>query len=94
MKDLMKMKRRDFLLSSLAVASTTLINSSASAKDTAKTAEIGVESNIQDMERVTQTLVNPPNLPMHDQVAKGAPKVVQMTLVVEEKEIEVNPDWI
>jgi len=91
MKDLMKMKRRDFLLSSLAVASTTLINSSASAKDTAKTAEIGVESNIQDMERVTQTLVNPPNLPMHDQVAKGAPKVVQMTLVVEEKEIEVNP---
>jgi hypothetical protein len=51
----------------------------------------GVEPNIEDLERVTQTLVNPPNLPAHDQSAKGGPKVVQMTMVIEEKEIEVNP---
>ena len=91
MKDLIKMKRRDFLLSSLAIASTTLINSSASAEAPTKIGEIGVESNVQDLERVTQTLVNPPFLPEHDQIAKGAPKVVQMTLSVEEKEIEVKP---
>ena len=85
------MKRRNFLLSSLAVASSALISSSASAKTPTKIGEIGVESNIEDLERVTQTLVNPPNLPEHDQIAKGGPKVVQMTMTVEEKEIEVKP---
>ena len=90
MKDFMKVKRRDFLLSSLAVASTTLINTSASANETTSTGKIGTESNIQDLERVTQTLVNPPFLPKHDQIAKGGPKVVQMTMIIEEKEIEVT----
>ena len=90
MKDLLEMQRRNFLLSSLAVASTTLISSSASAKVTTKTGGIGMQPNIQDLERVTQTLVNPPNLPAHDQIAKGGPKVVQMTMTIEEKEIEVT----
>jgi nitrite reductase (NO-forming) len=85
------MKRRDFLISSLAVASTTLISASVSAKSATKTGEIGVASNVKDLERVTQKLVNPPNLPKHDQVAKGGPKVIQMTMIIEEKEIEVNP---
>jgi len=91
MKDIIKLKRRDFLLSSLAVASATLINSSVSAESPTKIGGTGIESNIQDLERVTQTLVNPPFLPVHDQIAKGDPKVVQMTMIVEEKEIEVTP---
>ena len=45
-----------------------------------------------DLERVTQTLVAPPFLPEHDQVAVGGPKVVQVRLVIEEKLIEIDPD--
>ncbi len=42
------------------------------------------------LERVTQTLVAPPFLPTHEQVATGPPKVVQIRLVVEEKLIDVD----
>ncbi|MFW5451393.1 MAG: copper-containing nitrite reductase [Methylophagaceae bacterium] len=51
--------------------------------------KVGVEANIQGLERVTQILVAPPFLPEHDQVAKGGPKIVEMTMVIEEKEMEI-----
>ena len=95
MKDLIKMERRDFLLSTIAAAATAsaaVVSSSAAlADDVVKVGEIGIEANVKDLERVTQKLVNPPFLPEHDQVAKTGPKVVQVTLEVEEKEIEVKP---
>lgn len=47
--------------------------------------------NVGQLERVTQTLVAPPALPPHDQVATGDPKVVQVRMTVEETEIEVEP---
>ncbi|MCO7222744.1 copper-containing nitrite reductase [Pleionea sp. CnH1-48] len=43
----------------------------------------------QNPVRVTQTLVPPPALPEHTQIAQGPPKIVQITLSIEEKEIEV-----
>ena len=43
-------------------------------------------------ERIIQTLVAPPFLPAHEQVAEGAPKIVQIRMVVEEKLIEVDPN--
>ncbi len=43
------------------------------------------------LERVTQTLVAPPFLPEHDQVADGEPKVVQVRMVIEEKLISIDP---
>lgn len=46
------------------------------------------DDNIQ---LVTQELVAPPNLPKHDQKAKGEPVIVDVELVVEEKLIEVAP---
>lgn len=46
--------------------------------------------DIDSLERVTQTLVAPPFLPVHDQVATGAPKVVQIRMVIEEKLITVG----
>ena len=49
-------------------------------------------TNPEELERITQTLVNPPFLPVHEQVAEGDPKVVQVRLVVEEKLIEIEPD--
>ena len=44
------------------------------------------------LKRVTQTLVAPPFLPEHEQIVKGAPKVVQMRMVIEEKLLKVSPD--
>jgi nitrite reductase (NO-forming) len=43
-----------------------------------------------NLDRVTQTLVAPPNLPAHQQVATGNPKVVQIRMVIEEKEIVID----
>ncbi len=94
MKDLMKMKRRDFLLSSVtaasAVAFATATTTTVSAEAPTKVGEIGVESNVKGMERVKQKLVNPPFLPEHDQVAKHSPRVIQVEMTVEEKELEIK----
>ena len=53
--------------------------------------EIGVKENIKGLERVTQTLVTPPQVPEHQQIAKGKPKIVQVRMVIEEKEEEIAP---
>ena len=42
------------------------------------------------LERVTQHLVAPPLLPIHDQVAKGDPKIVQVRLVAREKTVDIG----
>jgi len=92
MKDLLKLKRRDFLLSSLAAGAATLVNSTVKAETPTKVSEIGVESQVKDMERVTQTLVNPPFLPEHDQVAQGGPKIVEVEMTIIEKMVEIDHD--
>ena len=46
---------------------------------------------VDELERVTQELVTPPFLPEHEQVATGEPKVVQIEMVIEEKDIEIAP---
>jgi len=74
----------------MALASSTIINT-ASAEEPTKIGEIGTASDLKDMERVTQKLVPPPMLPQHDQVVKGGPKIVQVTMNVVEKEIELQP---
>ena len=40
--------------------------------------------NVSNLKRVTQRLVPPPNLPEHEQVSTGEPKVVEVRMVVEE----------
>ena len=47
--------------------------------------------DVGSLERVTQELVAPPFLPEHEQVNTGEPRVVEVRMVVEEKEIEVAP---
>ena len=47
--------------------------------------------DIASLERVEQILVAPPFLPQHEQVAAGEPKVVQVRMEVDEREIEVAP---
>lgn len=53
-------------------------------------AEIASKANT--LERITQELVAPPFLPVHEQVAKGLPKVVQVRMVIEEKRMKISPD--
>ena len=47
--------------------------------------------DVGSLERVVQALVAPPDLPVHEQVRTGPPRVVAVRMVVEEKEIEVAP---
>ena len=49
------------------------------------------ETDLSELERVTQELVAPPYLPAHEQVNTGPPRIVEIRLVVEEKEIEIAP---
>lgn len=44
-----------------------------------------------DLERIKQEMVMPPLVPVHDQVAKGGPKVVEVTFEIQEKKMEVSP---
>ena len=47
--------------------------------------------DIDSLRRVEQRLVAPPFLPEHEQVATVGPKVVQVRMEVEEREIEIAP---
>ncbi len=48
-------------------------------------------AGVDSLERVTQTLVSPPLLPAHTQKASASPKVVQVRLEIEEKQVDVAP---
>ena len=53
--------------------------------------EIWKAEDIASLERIEQKLVAPPFLPQHEQVSTGEPKVVQVRMEVDEREIEVAP---
>ena len=82
----MKTWKRFLIFLSL-IAASALIGLGCSEGDTT-----GGDLSPDGLERVTQTLVAPPFLPEHDQVAAGPPKVVQIRMVIEEKLIEIDPD--
>ncbi|WP_298770152.1 copper-containing nitrite reductase [uncultured Shewanella sp.] len=71
------------LLSTTAMANATL------AQGTAKTNRMS-NYKADQLERVTQTLLPPPSVPKHDVVAMGKPKVVEVRMTVEEKQIELE----
>ena len=50
------------------------------------------ETEISQLEHVTQKLVLPPYLPDHEQTASRDPKVVQVRMVIEEKLMDVGPN--
>jgi len=55
------------------------------------TAQADKPSKAKGLERVKQELVTPPMLPKHEQTAKGKPKIVEVRLVVDERELVVDP---
>ncbi|MCF6256507.1 MAG: copper-containing nitrite reductase [Gammaproteobacteria bacterium] len=54
-------------------------------------ANVGVQSNLEGLKRVKQNLVAPPFLPEHQQKYSGKPRIIEMEMVIEEKEIEIEP---
>ena len=44
-----------------------------------------------DAEVVTQSLVSPPYLPEHEQVASGPPRIVKIRMDIVEREVEIAP---
>ena len=48
-------------------------------------------ADLATLERVKQPLVPPPFFPKHEPVASEEPKIVEVRMVVEEKEIEIAP---
>jgi nitrite reductase (NO-forming) len=50
------------------------------------------KTDISKLPRVKQTLVAPPFLPEHEQVATGGPKIVEVTLTIEEKKIVIDKE--
>jgi nitrite reductase (NO-forming) len=48
--------------------------------------------DISKLPRVKQVLVAPPFLPEHDQVAQVGPKIIEVTLTIEEKKIIIDND--
>ncbi len=52
---------------------------------------IGVEADLYGLERVKQTLVAPPFLPKHRQQYSGKPRIIEIEMIIEEKEIEIEP---
>lgn len=89
MINLYKQLTRGTVIASLAVIP--FLSANALAGEKVDVGGIGTQANIKGLERVTQTLVAPPFLPKHDQVAKGGPKIVEMTMTIVEKEMEVAP---
>ena len=48
--------------------------------------------DISTLPRVKQTLVAPPALPDHEQSATGGPKIVEVTMTVHEKKMQIDED--
>ena len=96
-----KPARRRFLATTAAGAATTVAGSTLMASNAAADpAEIPAEPlgiptsevDVSMLPRVKQQLVPPPAFPRHEQVAKGGPKIVEIELTVEEKQIEIDDD--
>jgi nitrite reductase (NO-forming) len=75
------------LLMAAAGASAILASSGQAA---AATTTAAAPADIAKLPRVKQELVAPPFLPKHDQVDETGPKIVEVTLVIEEKKIEID----
>ena len=53
--------------------------------------KIGKQANLSGLKRIKQKLVAPPAVPVHTQKYSGKPRIVEVELTIEEKEIEIEP---
>jgi nitrite reductase (NO-forming) len=87
--------RRNFLkvtgaVSAAALTATPLVQTAAADETAPATNAAAVD--LSKLPRVKQKLVAPPFFPEHEQVASGDPKIVEVTMVIEEKELEIDAD--
>jgi nitrite reductase (NO-forming) len=88
-----QLSRRQLLATASGVGAAAVLSATAtSAAENPSTPVSDVPLNVGGLERVTQTLVPPPFLPEHDQIALGGPKIVQVRLVVEEKTMVLDDE--
>ena len=92
--------RRDFLKASTAIAAfggalavgQTAAPASAIAADTTVAVKPAVQGDPAKLARVKQELVAPPYLPAHEQISTGDAKIVEVTLIIEEKKMVIDDD--
>lgn len=54
-------------------------------------ADVAIEENLHGLERVKQVLVAPPFFPEHNQKYIGRSRIIEVEMVIVEKEIEIEP---
>jgi nitrite reductase (NO-forming) len=87
-----RLARRAFLQSAGLAAAGGLVGASAFPvrKAAAQAAATAPAADISTLKRVKQTLVAPPFAPEHEQVASGEPKIIEVEIVIEEKQVEID----
>ena len=86
--------RREFLLAAGAVGALVGVANAAAAEEAVdpnamKKAEA---VDISTLPRVRQKLVAPPFAPQHEQIATTGPKIVEVEMVIEEKQVEIDDE--
>ena len=78
-----QLSRRSLLaVTALSAAAASVVSTVALAED--------APTDVSKLPRVQQALVAPPFLPAHEQVATDGPKVIEVTLTIEEKKIVID----
>ena len=77
--------RRGILAATVVTAAAATIATSESRADEAKV-------DVSKLLRVKQVLVAPPFLPEHEQVATSGPKIVEVSMAIEEKKIVIDKE--
>jgi nitrite reductase (NO-forming) len=80
----------DLAFSRRSLLGTTLITTIEAALHGVQAAPAKVD--VSTLPRIKQKLVAPPFLPEHSQIADGSPRIVEVTLTIEEKKMEVDGD--
>jgi nitrite reductase (NO-forming) len=90
-----RMARRDFLLTAGVAGLFTGIATAAADAGVALEAPVLASATAIDLSglpRVKQKLVAPPFAPEHEQVATTGPSIIEIELVIEEKQVEIDGD--
>ncbi len=92
-KDTFQLGRRDFLFAAGAIGALAAATS-ATAEEAVKTDEMKKVAavDISALPRVKQKLVAPPFAPEHEQVATTGPKIIEVEMIIEEKQVEIDDE--
>ena len=84
--------RRSFLKTTGLLSTTFLVAGGEFAQAAPTLTVTTSEADVAKLPRIKQMLVAPPFLPVHEQVSKDGPKIVEITLPIEEKKMVIDGD--